>query len=858
MRSAKEIDAEDGITNRVHMMTIILAKMSNPKLFDLLIKKRLRIKDLENLTFVEMPHEVDAVLFITNPMLIFELLLDIIKFREKHKGFVFTYLTNRVARWLFCFTQFLMRYDEFEKMVSLTLLHYKRFAPNKEQFRQTIHLLCKEVQETVEKKKKSVFMNDLRRLYMILSRALFISTREGKHAPPEIRAMLAELNAVVIIDANRLKEDEIYPEFIEFHFATPSLKSEFHQQYRLLKEQDIGFTFEFLGYLHEDDRHLILLSCYHQSKIYILDLLSKLKLEFKRHGESIPEYHNLIVTSINKIIDYKALLNDPEIDNKLVNSVFSDGQIVLGGQFVAAPKPQPFQKTSPLPEFIPAQDVFDTFYFGQEEALEKNYLQELAWIPFCYLKVDLNGQPTFNILTFGEISLLDLPAETYEDLLDYLLLTGQIAQMERVVYMQQRNALFDFGTRLCERLRFEREAVETYNSHHHLKFDMLKISLEKVRRILEENHPEYFKRVRQKQRTMVFLKEIEQWLADRKKLKPHKLAPDDIPHLLKSYQAKEVYTFLRRTATGVQHAEQLKALLEHEKEFTADLLTIHKINMNLLAHERVRFQDGPHQEGEGEEDLVELETIDLTSLESRENAFAEMAQNAENKEVHLMEWGRMPFRMIKETPEKCHIVTFTFAEIVAMNMDGITRKTLMNFLLSSQQLSPSELRLMNQHMTSFLMLVKRLTHSLKWPDEHLNWIPENGNIDIAKFSQLGDETHSVMEKQLKQLILHKNQTVLALECLEELQRWIVQGTDTDYKEVDAKAMYRILNAPQNAARALKYLQSTSWGDKHLVLLSCDEEEWNVVCQRLKREYEINTLVFEHFKKIPTKGFLQRS
>ncbi|MBF0352898.1 MAG: hypothetical protein HQM11_17830 [SAR324 cluster bacterium] len=587
MKSAREIDAEDGITNRIHMMTIVLARMSNPKLFQLLIQKRLNITDLEHLTFVQMPHEVDAILFITNPLLIFELLVDLMKFREKHKGFIFMYLSNRIARWLFCFTRFLIDYDELERMVRLTFLHEKRFTPFKQQFLKVVQQLCEDTRKQVESRQKPLFHNDLRRLYMLLTHALFIACREGIAVQTEIKSALTELVPRLNFDNKALTDDGEYHEFSIHHLGIPTLKDSFLEQFERLKQQDMVYTLEFLGYLHPADRQLILSFQYRQSRSYILRLLARLKQEYQQHQGTPPVHYHQITETLHQLINYQELLSDPEVDQSLVKVMFPEGQLAMGGTIPLGSNlniPQ-----SPLPEFIPSKEIFDAFYFDPADALRNDFLVELAAIPFKYV-LSQRDIPGFYLLTLGEFFLMESEPEAFEAVLDYMLYSGQMTSMEILVAKDCAANLRRMADKLLKQIGTVRPEVAFFNGLNQLQWTNACLAVSRLRTPLEKKFPRILNRVQHQTMLMTFLLEIEKWLADRKKIKPHQLKATEIPHVLTSYQAKTIYQHLERIPACAPWKPQLDYYLSHEKHFVHEILTVHKQHVQLLAYDKIRFR----------------------------------------------------------------------------------------------------------------------------------------------------------------------------------------------------------------------------------------------------------------------------
>ena len=78
------IDGPHGIASYLNTITIAFARNANPALFNALVKKKLHLSDLSQLDFQQIPLESDAVLFITNPLIIFQVLNDFLRYESNN------------------------------------------------------------------------------------------------------------------------------------------------------------------------------------------------------------------------------------------------------------------------------------------------------------------------------------------------------------------------------------------------------------------------------------------------------------------------------------------------------------------------------------------------------------------------------------------------------------------------------------------------------------------------------------------------------------------------------------------------------------------------------------------------------
>ncbi len=856
IQSVAEIDAADGVANRLNTMTAVLARIANRQLFNLYIKNRLPLHDLTRFSLRKIPWEADAILFITNPLMTFDLMEDFLKYRQRQSNFIYMYITNRIARLLFRFTQFVMVYDEFEKVVQLTFLHPKRFAPFKNQVNNAVHELCVETRECLLDQRPAIFLNDLRRLYLMLSRALFLSCIRGQAVPSEVKEMLLELNPVLDLDSEALHTDGIHEEFEQYHFTSPQFHKMLLDQYAMLQRQDIEYTFVFLGHIHPTDRAFILEALYQQSPSYVLLLFSKLREFYSYHGENLLPYYKYTANTIREIVQYEDVQHNPSVDESLKANVFWNETLYLGE------KPGSLLVEEDELELAPDNDtaidptmsqslLFDTLQNDPAEAQQKNYIFGLAGWPFCYLTIEY-GKPQFHIFTLGEMILLDIPNRARNELIDYLLHTTQISVTEKSVIEQQMPLITDLVKRLVKNWKLKPDRVDMFDRKNRLKFYGFKQSCLHLHETFHLYLPDFLLLCSFKQFLLDTLLETERWLAREKNRMVGQIAPEWIQHFLESDQTSSFFESLKLSSVGRQYAPELKIALGNPELFKQQLVYNHLIKQKILEYERIRFADPvviKTPEDLESDELHEEDSVEflLSPYAVREKAFQEVeSDEIEEKKPYYLEFARMPFRFMSVEFNKPRYVIFTLADAVVMNLGGTERQALLEFLRISRQLGDEELAVLKKSMIRTIMFIKQMCKNLQKAALQCNW--PAGQIDFAEFAgQLGRTSH-LIRREIPILSIYKDHNQMILEGLHEVERWIARERNKAIQDLHPEDVLSILKHPEPAKQAIEHIKQTPFGRQHLEELSLTPKSLQQLCQQLIKEYQLNVRLAKYYEK----------
>ncbi|MGK5095142.1 hypothetical protein WDW89_24425 [Deltaproteobacteria bacterium TL4] len=846
MKEVLEIDDEDGIASRLNITTLSLARLANPQLFNFLIKKKL---DPNGTNYLQIPLEVDAILFITNPMLVFDLIHDFLKFRARYSSYIYMYISNRISRWLFRFTQFVMIYDKFDKIVQLTLLQPKRFNPFKQQFQSAIQLICAEALDCIIDGEKPLFINDLRRLYLIMSKALLISTSEGEIAAPEICAVLKELIPIIDIDPSQLKADRIEQEFEQFHFLNP--KEQFAEQYQYLKQQDFSQLSLFLGHLHPEDRMKVLKQDYLQSQTDVLRIFSEIKTYYQSHDYDLPDHYQTIVETLRMIVDYQSVIQSTFKNEKLIQHVFVKGTLSLE-EFPEFVEELDIHKS--YDNIIPKETIFNTFHFNSKQALEQNYLFELSGLPYCFLTIEY-ARPHFQYFTLGELLLLDLPNRAYRDFLGYLLGSGQMVPIELEVCLNQLPEMTDLVSGLADKIKLRRKKISVYDRNNMLRFYDFKKAIQELHDLLEIRYPSLLTRFQYTQFLSSILGDIQRWVARKKDISLQELKPEWVSDLIYSPQIQKVYDQLQSTLTGHLYGKYFDFFMEQKVQLGKQLIEMHQSQQSILNYERVRFQQTA-------EVLPEKATAPLPPPQTPEvganqgvsvfyqagkKAFQVMSESPANADPWLIEWGRYPFRYVDFSGGVPVFTLFTMSDCIAMEMKRKTLFMVMEYALKTQQLTVFEYEVMKKNIVSLTYILKQATQNVKWSQERPVWSASEESLNFQSFGQLLSVTDPAIHKQLPRLADVKANVRVYQEGLSELQHWFEDPPLEPYTHAYTKNVFTIFAAPEKLNQLVTALKQTPYGKRNVPVLTRNTSNLRTFGKHLKYEYQLNARLLKYLQ-----------
>ncbi|MBF0237050.1 MAG: hypothetical protein HQM12_05030 [SAR324 cluster bacterium] len=841
MRDVLSIDAEDGIANRLNMMTLILARMANPPLFNFLIQHKLNVKNIENLSFQQIPLEVDTLLFITNPLLAFDLVFDLLEFRNRHNRFVHLYITNRIARWLFRFTQFVINYDQFDKVIQLTLLQPARFDAYKDKFVKSVHFLAAEALDHILNDKKSIYVNDLRRLYLILSRTLFIAARSGQTIAPEILEMLTDLIPIMDMDPEQLKEDGFYAEYQEIHFMNP--QKVFLQQFTELQKQDVDHVLVFLGSIHPVDRNQILQMVYDRTRLYPLKLFASIKKHYQQNEGVIPVYYKMVAESLRQIVDYHSVKNGGMVRKEVYEPLFFQEHLSLADHKIEAPSEELLHK--PQEWLTPAQ-IFEAFHKAGAGD-DKKILFDLASLPFCYIMIEF-GRPSYHTFSLIHLFILDLQPKTYRDILGYLAGSLQMDSRELDVCLKQIKALNDFTQDLVVRNKIRRKRIKMYDSKNQLRFYDFNAALVEINDELEARYPQILFRFEYRKMLMEFLEESKRWLAIKKGQTVQALTADDMHKLLSGKEWPLVVKALKDSVIGRVYSEKYQALMDNEDKLRKELLEIHGLQQQVVDYEKLRQLATDENK---EKSRISTETVKqrLAIYDVKTQSFEVMSQNPTQKEPWFVEWGRTPLRFMTPPQVNPQITIFTWFDMAVLNIDGQTRNTLISYLQNTQQLDETEVAILKQNMVQFWMLLKRLTGNIEWKQQPQLWKQNNGHVDYPLMLKLLGQIHEPLASQMPQMTEHRNDVQAHLTCLHEIQKNLIKnGASTPYGVLFTQKMMTALASSDDPTKALSVMKQSEKNAGHMKYLAYASNTPDIFRERLKIEYQINYRIVKYFQQ----------
>jgi len=855
-----QIDAEDGVSNRLNMQTLALVRLANGRLFNFLIKQQLNVQDLQNISFRQIPREADAILFITNPLLVFELINDFLKYRKNKPSFIYIYITNRVARWLFRFTQFVMVYDQFHKIVKLTLLQPARFSPFKSALMLSVRTLCREARDSVLDQEKPVFLNDLRRLYIILARALLMYTMDGQHPPSEIKTILSELTPVISLGLDELREDGIQAEFQLYHFTSPDVLDSFFEEFSILQQRDVEYTYEFLGFLHPTDLHMLLVEFYNQSKSYVIQLFLKIREYYEYHGQDLPAHYNTIANAIRKIVDYQEVMGDSTVSDELKQQAFWEESLYL-----AKPSSkQMFQSTlsgegvelatlsgSGEATFVTREQIFEAFYHDPVQAKAKNLLMELASIPFCYLTIEY-GKPRFNLFTFGDTWLMELPRSAYGDLLQYLYNTGQLDNMEVGVLKRQMKEIAQLMKSLVKKLKINLEKAPIYDHRQLLTFYQFEQAVYNITDFFQHHWPDFLNRRHQQQFILELLWETERWISRTENAAIHELDPQWVIQFISSDEFEPLLTSLKETTVGRTYHDDLREAMVQGESFKQRLIQNYRIRRKLLEYERVRFEDQKPTSSKETADPLDSsqnqDTIDPILLPSRTKTqiFEDLTSNPTDKQPYFLELGRMPFRFLEMEFGKPQFMIFTLADTVAMEMNGEVRKALLDFLFVTRQLDETQLKWLKRNLVGCLIFLNQMCQNINWGKTQCGL-----TTDVLNFEALRRQlalTDKAILKTLKPLAVFKIQMQIMLDALSELQRWTARLQNRPYADLEPEELLKVIEQPELYFNALTQIKATPFGRQHLETFSNTSQAKEALRQQMYAELQLNIRLKKYYQQ----------
>lgn len=856
LASVAEIDAEDGVAGRLNQTTLVLARMANPYLFNGLIKKRLKLNQLNEISFRQIPLEVDAILFITNPLLVFDLLQDFLKFRKKQPHFIQLYITNRIARWLFRFTQFVMIYDQFDKIVQLTLLQQNRLTPYSQQIAEVVQILCDGAKESVLENETPVFLNDLRRLYMIFSKALFISSKKGQRLPAELKNCLHSLNPVLNLEPAVLKRDGMLQEFQQFHFASSQFREAFLNDYEELQRRDVQFAFEFLGMLHPTDRATVIEQLYQQSKSYVLQLFQKVREYYAVHGSGLPTIYKDVANTIREIVHFADVKRDATVDEALVEAVFFNESLYLGEipddiatvHLDDADLELVSQQDEDTEVFASKAKIFKLFQEDPNAAQNQSLIFELSRMPFIYLTVEY-GKPHFNLFTFGEMMLMELDGKAVQDTIQYLYRTAQVNQEEREVISKYQPQVRKQVRNLVRKWKLHHDRVDLHDHRGNLQFFDFKHALNYIKDMFHIHFPEFQQRLHYLNFQLTLLREMDRWLAREHNVALEDIDPEHMFQLLRSDQANEIMEQQKRSPVGRQFTFELKDAQKSPELFKATLSETHTIREKLKSYERVRFdQSYAEQDQDGDTNQQENTSNNEVVLASQalKESIEFLGTHPEEKQAALMELARFPFRFLDYQFGKPHYQIFTYADAVAVNMDGKTRKQLLDFIFVTKQLEQEGLDTFKKQQIALTMFIKQMCQRLNWGKHRAQYASAQGKLDLAQLGHLLAVSDRVIRKQLKPLILYKDQVRMMLEGITELQRLVARNLNKPVAELAHKEVLNMLSNPKSALEAFNQIKTTAFGRRYQEHLTMDLQGLEKLRLQMINEYQLNVRLQKYY------------
>ncbi|MGK0291066.1 MAG: hypothetical protein ACI86H_002533 [bacterium] len=849
------IDAEDGVSNQLNQMTVSIARVANPSFCTYLSKTGLDLinSHAEKNYYSKIPKETDAVIFMTNPLVVFNLLHKFITYLQKQAPFIKIYIINRIARWFFRFIQFILEYDQFEKLVQVTFLQEKRLNPYKHQFLQTIRFLCKEAKENVLDNEKPIFINDLRRLYIILSRVLLVANARGITPPDEISEVLKELVPILNLETSALKKDAVYDDFEAYHFTIPTLKKTFLEHYNQLQKQKSKHLLHFLGYLHPDDRTTILKTLYKKSKTYVIKLFLKIRQIYESDKNGFSDYYQDLATGIQKVVTYQDVRNDSTVSSELIQEAFWKEILYLEKTETSKVEELGLntQETS-----LESHQLFDAFFDDAPQARKSTKLLQLAGITFCYITFEF-GKYHFNLFRYGEVVMMGLPDQMHKSILKYIKNSGQITQKEKEVLESEVPSLRNLMSKVIPKAKTYPH-LNLYDDNNKLQLLPLKNILESLHGKIPVNNPIFLKEHEDREFILMILLEIERWFAKQKNISVDEVTPDTIIPILNSdEELDKFFAEFRQTSIGRLYEEELKSSLQLKDYFYQQLVLNNRIKKRLLEYERTRLTTKAESTSIAERfDAVtkyskDQEESDQSSMFSpyvvREKTFKELAKRPEKKQGYLFNLSRIPFRFLAFEFGKPRLTLFTFADVITMNLGARERKTLLNYLFETKQLDKEELAIFHKEMLSLIFITRTMIQNVRWQDAQY----ESKNhtiIDFTEFARKLAIADRVIRKNIKQLVAFKDHVQILLEGVSEVERSISRHTGESFLKLSPEKVAQLFNDQETVIQLYNQVRRTAFGRQHL-------ENWNITGStfeqikiKLFESYQLSLCLMQYHKK----------
>ena len=849
------IDGPHGIASYLNTITIAFARNANPALFNALVKKKLNLNDISKLDFQQIPLESDAVLFITNPLIIFQVLNDFLRYREQQSDVIYLYITNRVSRWLYRFTQFVFLYDEFYRIVSLTFLHPKRFPPFEKVVFKTIQMLTQEAKESILNQEKPIFLNDLRRLYVIFVRARFLALQTGKQPPKTLQNIIEELVPVISLDPVELKADHIQKELNLYHFTSPKLEQNFLKELNAIQQVEVENLFEFIGFLHPIDQRFFLEKCYQQSKMYLLSLFMHIRKYYEYHQENLPPYYKKLVDIMRYLAPYEEVVRDPNADQTLIAEAYHRETLYIG-QFPDAETPEEewlsdlgITRASAVDWKIPTKDIIFQPFEKNLVAANNQSIFELIRYPFFYVTLEFS-KPCFHLLTLGQFFLMNVSKQTYSDLLNYFYGSKQIhVEQEKILHSLQP-MIETLVNQWIKRTNFKKMNVEMYDNQKFLKFYDCATTQKELIPFFQTSWQEYLSTWENYQFIVDVLEELQRFLAIEKNIILRELEPQWIPHFLQSERIHDFLHYLQTTPIARTYPKILNRASTHSERFIEYLLQTYESLQKILEYEKVRFTPVTDHKVEKKEKSPTKESKNsfLTLREIRHQLFSVMQNPPKDKQPYLLELARIPFRFIVVEFSKPQQYLFSFADLIGMNIDGDSRKQVLDFLLVTSQLNQQEYNIVKKNMVSLLFFMKPTLEPLQFAKHHCFWSKRSNEFDIHQLRKLVTISDRLIRKNLKPLVLHKHHATQMMNGLSEVERWIAREQNKSPLQLSPSDVLPLLENNTRLQEVYEYLMTTAFGRQYFAKVRNHPKSLEAFRQQLIEEYKLNVRLIAYYEQ----------
>ena len=196
---------------------------------------------------------------------------------------------------------------------------------------------------------------------------------------------------------------------------------------------------------------------------------------------------------------------------------------------------------------------------------------ELIRYPFFYVTLEFS-KPCFHLLTVGQFFLMNLPTQTYSDLLRYFYGSKQIDLKQEKILLSLQPMIETLVNQWIKQTNFKKMNVEMYDNRKFLKFYDCATTQKELIPFFQMSWQEYLSTWENYQFIVDVLEELQRFLAIEKNIILRELEPQWIPHFLQSERIQDFLHYLQTTPIARTYPKILNRASNHFEHFIEHLL----------------------------------------------------------------------------------------------------------------------------------------------------------------------------------------------------------------------------------------------------------------------------------------------